>query len=116
MPSLQPTSPTAHAPAAGADIVAARCKPTGRRTLTPAKLAALDHLPPRCGGPSRGEVLAAFRRAVPALGVIVLRELIVLLMNGSPSGLALAKPLPPAPNPMLAPAPGPTPLKGSKTT
>lgn len=83
MPSLQPTAPTAHAPAAGADVVAARCKPTGRRTLTPAKLAALDHLPPRCGGPSRGEVLAAFRRAVPALGVIVLRELIELLMSRS---------------------------------
>ena len=61
----------------------ARCKPTGRRTLTPSKLVSLDYPPPSPGGPSRGEVLSAFRRAVPALGIVQLRDLIELLMSRS---------------------------------
>jgi replication initiation protein RepC len=60
-----------------------RCKPTGRRTMTLSKLAALDYPPPLPGGPSRGEVLSAFRRAVPALGIVQLRDLIELLMSRS---------------------------------
>ena len=84
MPDAQPAfPPPAHAPDAGAGVSTARCKPTGRRTLTPAKLAALDHPPPGPGGPGRGEVFAAFCRAAPALGVIGLRPFIELLMSRS---------------------------------
>ncbi len=68
-------------PAAGPAPV--RFKPTGRRTLTPAKLAALDYPPPPSGGPSRGEALAAFRRAAPALGLFPVLPLINLLMTRS---------------------------------
>lgn len=64
-------------------VTLARCKPTGRRTLTPSKLASLDYPPPSTGGPSRGEVLSAFRRAIPALGIVQLRDLIELLMSRS---------------------------------
>jgi len=60
-------------------------KPTGRRTLTPARLAALAHPPPRPSGPGRREIIAIFHRAVPALGVLMLRELIVLLIGCSPA-------------------------------
>ena len=60
-----------------------RSKPTGRRTLTPAKLAALDYPPPSSGGPSRGETLAAFRRAAPALGLFPVLPLVNLLMTRS---------------------------------
>ena len=75
--TLQPAGP----PAAGPAPV--RSKPTGRRTLTPAKLAALDYPPPPPGGPSRGETLAAFRRAAPALGLFPVLPLINLLMTRS---------------------------------
>ena len=71
----------ADSPAAGPAPV--RSKPTGRRTLTPAKLAALDYPPPPPGGPSRGETLAAVRRAVPALGLFPVLPLINLLMTRS---------------------------------
>lgn len=71
----------ADTPAAGPPPV--RFKPTGRRTLTRAKLAALDHPAPSPGGPSRGEVLAAFRRAAPALGLFPVLPLINLLMTRS---------------------------------
>ena len=71
----------ADAPAAGPPPV--RSKPTGRRTLTPAKLAALDQPAPSPGGPSRGEVLAAFRRAAPALGLFPVLPLLNLLMTRS---------------------------------
>ena len=64
------------------DAHAAPC-PTGRRTLTPAKLAALDHPPPRPGGPGKGEVSAAFRRAAPALDAIRLVPLIDKLLSRS---------------------------------
>jgi replication initiation protein RepC len=60
-----------------------RSKPTGRRTLTLAKLAALDYPAPAPGGPSRGEVLAAFRRAAPALGLFPIVPLLNLLMTRS---------------------------------
>ena len=84
MPDVHPAPPPpAHAPDAGAGASTARYKPTGRRTLTPAKLAALDHPPPRPGGPGRGEVFAAFCRAAPALGAILLRPFIELLMSRS---------------------------------
>lgn len=46
-------------------------------------MAALDYPLPPPGGPSRGEVLSAFRRAVPALGVVQLRDLVELLMSRS---------------------------------
>jgi len=59
-------------------------KPTGRRTLTPAQLAALDHPSPCPGGPSRRVVVAAFYRALPALGVPMLRDLMALLISCSP--------------------------------
>ena len=84
MPDVHPASPPpAHAPGAGTGASTARCKPTGRRTLTPAKLAALDHPPPRPGGPGRGEVFAAFCRAAPTLGVILLRPFVELLISRS---------------------------------
>jgi len=72
---------SADTPTAGSVLV--RSKPTGRRTLTPAKLAALDYPPPSPGGPSRGEVLAAFRRAAPALGLVPVLAFINLLMTRS---------------------------------
>lgn len=77
---LQPRPP---APDQEASDVRPRYKPTGRRVLTPSKLAALDYPPPPSSGPSRGEILSAFRRAVPALGVVQLRALVELLMSRS---------------------------------
>ncbi len=59
-------------------------KPTGRRTLTPAQLAALDHPSPCPGGPGRRGVVAAFYRSLPALGVPMLRDLMALLISCSP--------------------------------
>ncbi len=79
--AYQQPLPSTLRPEAGATL--ARCKPTGRRTLTPSKLVSLDYPPPSPGGPSRGEVLSAFRRAVPALGIVQLRDLIELLMSRS---------------------------------
>ncbi len=78
-PPLVPAPGTLPTPATNS------AKPTGRRTLTPARLAALAHPPPHPGGPSRREIIAVFHRAVPALGVLMLRELIVLLIGGSPA-------------------------------
>ena len=60
-----------------------RRTPTGRRTLTPAQLVALDHPPPASGGPSKAEASAAFSRAIPALGVIGVRALLSLLLSRS---------------------------------
>ncbi len=77
------SQPQPPAPDPEASDVRPRCKPTGRRILTPCKLAALDYPPPPSSGPSRGEILSAFRRAVPALGVVQLRALIELLMSRS---------------------------------
>ncbi len=85
MPDTSPASPTpAHEPGAAPAPARPPPKPTGRRTLTPAQLAALDHPPPRPGGPSRRVVVTAFYRALPALGVPMLRDLMALLVSCSP--------------------------------
>lgn len=59
-------------------------KPTGRRTLTTAQLAALDYPPPCPSGPGRRAVITTFYRALPALGVPMLRDLMALLISCSP--------------------------------
>jgi replication initiation protein RepC len=79
--TFPPASPPASVPEAS--VAPVRRAPTGRRVLTPAKLAALDYPPPLQGGPTRGEILSAFRRALPALGIVQLRPLIDLLMSRS---------------------------------
>jgi len=79
--TFPPLSPPAFVPEAS--VAPVRRVPTGRRILTPAKLAALDCPPPMQGGPTRGEILSAFRRALPALGIVQLRPLIDLLMSRS---------------------------------
>lgn len=86
MPDINPATPPS-VPASGTlpTPVTKPAKPTGRRTLTPARLAALEYPPPHPGGPGRREVIAVFHRAVPALGALMLRELIVLLIGCSPS-------------------------------
>jgi len=86
MPDTNPTTPSpVPAPGTLPTPATKSAKPTGRRTLTPARLAALAHPPPRPGGPGRREIIAVFHRAVPALGVLMLRELIVLLIGCSPA-------------------------------
>ena len=85
MPDTSPASPTpAHEPGAASAPARPPPKPTGRRTLTPARLATLDHPPPSPGGPNRPAVVAAFYRALPALGVPLLRDLMALLIGCSP--------------------------------
>ena len=85
MPDTSPHSPSpVHDPGATPTPMATPPKPTGRRTLTAAQLAALDHPPPRPGGPSHRVVVAAFHRALPALGVPLLRDLMALLISCSP--------------------------------
>ena len=76
--------PLVHEPGAMLTPVMTPPKPTGRRSLSTAQLAALDHPPPRPGGPSRRMVVAAFYRALPALGVPLLRDLMALLIGCSP--------------------------------
>jgi len=85
MPDTSPASPTpAHEPGAAPAPARPPPKPTGRRTLTPARLATLDYLPPSPGGPSRRVVVIAFYRALPALGLPLLRDLMALLIGCSP--------------------------------
>ena len=85
MPDTSPHSPPpVHDPGATPKPMTAPPKPTGRRSLSTAQLAALDHPPPRPGGPSRRVVVAAFHRALPALGVSLLRDLMALLIGCSP--------------------------------
>jgi len=85
MPDTSPASPTpAHDPGAAPAPARPPPKPTGRRTLTPAQLAALDHPPPSPGGPSRRVIVATFYRVLPALGVPMLRDLMSLLVSCSP--------------------------------
>ena len=87
MPDTSPphSPPPVHDPGGAPTPMTAPPKPTGRRSLTAAQLAALDHPPPRPGGPSRHVVVAAFYRALPALGVPTLRDLMALLIGCSPS-------------------------------
>jgi len=85
MPDTSPVSPTpVHEPGTTLTPAMSPPKPTGRRTLTTAQLAALDHAPPRPGGPSRRVIVATFYRALPALGVPMLRDLMALLISCSP--------------------------------
>ena len=85
MPDTSPHSPSpVHDPGATPTPMATPPKPTGRRTLTTARLAALDYPAPSPGGPSRHVVVAAFHRALPALGVPTLRDLMALLIGCSP--------------------------------
>jgi len=85
MSDTPPVSPTpVHEPGTTHTPAMSSAKPTGRRSLTPAQLAALDHPSPCPGGPSRRVVVAAFYRALPALGVPMLRDLMALLISCSP--------------------------------
>lgn len=86
MPDTSPphSPPPVHDPGVTPTPMTATSKPTGRRSLTTAQLAALDHPPPRPGGPSRHVVVAAFYRALPAFGVPTLRDLMALLISCSP--------------------------------
>ena len=85
MPDTSPHSPSpVHDPGIMPTPTTAPPKPTGRRTLTAAQLAALDYPAPSPGGPSRHVVVAAFYRALPALGLPVLRDLMALLIGCSP--------------------------------
>ena len=52
--------------------------PTGRRRLTPGQVRALEYAQPRTGSPSRGQVLAMAKKAVPLLG---LRHGLVLVLD-----------------------------------
>ncbi len=72
-----------------ASVAPVRRAPTGRRILTPAKLGALDYLPPMQGGPTRGEILSAFRRALPALGIVQLPSVPMTMRHRLPGSLAL---------------------------
>lgn len=52
--------------------------PTGRRRLTPGQVRALEYPQPRAGSPSRGQVLAMAKKALPLLG---LRHGLVLVLD-----------------------------------
>ncbi len=76
--------PPVHEPGGTLRPLPTPLKPTGRRTLTTAQLAALDYPSPCPGGPSRRVVIATFYHALPALGVPMLRDLMALLISCSP--------------------------------
>jgi len=85
MPDTSPDSPpSVHEPGETLRPLPTPLKPTGRRTLTTAQLAALDYPSPCPCGPGRRVVVATFYRALPALGVPMLRDLMALLISCSP--------------------------------